>query len=133
MHEFSLATEIAQNVREFAQAKKAARVLMVKLQISELTCVETGQLKFCYDSITRNSVLEGSTLDIELTRAVVHCSQCFYRGTPEYWADGMSAGAIPILQCPKCGQTADAIRGHDCAIKSVQFVNSAVAVARDPS
>jgi hydrogenase nickel incorporation protein HypA/HybF len=133
MHEFSLATEIAQSVREFAKAKKATRVLMVKLQLNELTCVEAGQLKLCYDSITRNSVLEGSTLDIELTRAMVHCSQCCYRGAPEYWADGLSAGAIPILQCPKCGQTTDAIRGHDCAIKSVHFVNAAVAVARDSS
>lgn len=124
MHEFSLATEIAHSVREFAKAKKAARVLMVQLQINELTCVETVQLKLCYDSIARDSVLQGSTLDIELTRAMVHCSQCCYRGAPEYWADGVSAGVIPILQCPKCGQTADAIQGHDCAIKSVQFVNS---------
>jgi hydrogenase nickel incorporation protein HypA/HybF len=124
MHEFSLATQIVENVLEFAQAHQAGEVLKVRLRIGELACVEAEQLRFCFHSITRDTVLENATLEIEPFTAVVRCLHCNYEGPPKYWEGAISGTAIPTLQCPRCSRGTQALAGHECEIKSVQFVNS---------
>jgi hydrogenase nickel incorporation protein HypA/HybF len=121
MHEFSIATQIMESVLEFAEAHQPGEVVKVRLEVGELTCVEPEQLKFCYDSIKTNTVLKTSVLEISMAAAVVKCPHCKYEGAPKYWDDARAAAAIPTLQCPQCGKAAEAVSGHDCAIKSVQF------------
>ena len=60
MHEFSIAAEMVDCVREFSRAHPDVEVLSVRVQIEELTCIEPEQLGFCYESITRKTPLEGS-------------------------------------------------------------------------
>jgi hydrogenase nickel incorporation protein HypA/HybF len=124
MHEFSIATQILESVLEFAQKHESAEVLKVRLEIGELMCVEAEQLRFCYDSIKVETVLRNSELEIEFAAAVVKCSHCKYQGPPKYWSGVISEASIPTLQCPKCGKAAQAILGHDCAIKSIQLFDS---------
>ena len=121
MHEFSIATQILDSVLEFAESRPSQEVLKVRLEIGELMCVEAGQLRFCYDSIKLNTSLENSSLEIESAPAVVQCEHCQYEGKPKYWEGVLASASIPTLQCPQCGQAAEAIRGHECAIKSVQL------------
>ncbi|MEP6663598.1 MAG: hydrogenase maturation nickel metallochaperone HypA [Verrucomicrobiota bacterium] len=123
MHEFSIATGIVEAVSEFAEANPDKTVLKVRLQVGELTCVEAEQLKFCYESIVQKTSLENSTLEIEITPAAILCSHCHYEGKPRYWEEAL-VSAIPTLQCPQCGLAAEAIAGHECAIKTVQFLQS---------
>jgi len=127
MHEFALATQIVENVTDYARSHQVGKVLQVRLLVGELTCVEAEQLRFCYNSITRETVLENSVLDIEAVPAVVRCSLCRYEGPPKYWGGALSATAIPTLQCPQCGQAAEATGGHECEIESVQLVQARTA------
>jgi hydrogenase nickel incorporation protein HypA/HybF len=128
MHEFSIAANIVESVSEFAETNPDKKILKVRLEIGEMTCVEADQLKFCYDSIVKQTNLENSVLEIEIVPAKVKCSHCNYDGAPRYWDEAVTT-AIPTLQCPQCSQAAEAVAGHECAIKTVQFLQSETADA----
>ncbi len=122
MHEFSIATQIVESVLEFAQAQGASSVVKVRMVVGQLMCVEPDQLKFCFESITHHSLLENAELEIETAKAFVNCPHCHYEGEPAYWEGALAGVSTPTLACPKCGKAAEPTKGHECSIKSVQFL-----------
>lgn len=122
MHEFSIASSIAETVLEFAEAHGVSKIVEVRLTIGELTCVEHEQLRFCLGAITNDSALAGAALEIETLAAVVRCPHCSYEGPPKYWEGALSATLVPTLECPECSQSTEAVAGHDCAIRSIKYV-----------
>ena len=86
------------------------------MAIGELTCIEAEQLRFSYEAITKETAIENSTLKVERAEASVNCSHCGYEGRPKYWDN------VATLQCPMCGQTTEALSGHECSIKGVKYV-----------
>ncbi len=110
-----------EDVLGFAELYGATKVVRVRLAIGELTCIQPEQLKFCYESVTRETALAESQLDIESIPARVTCSHCGYQGPPKYWADSLEVAPVPTLQCPVCGKSTDAAQGHECAIKAIQY------------
>jgi hydrogenase nickel incorporation protein HypA/HybF len=110
-------------VLEFVEARQPGEVLKIRLEIGELMCVEAEQLRFCFDSIKKETDLNSSSLEIATVPAVVKCPHCTYEGPAKRWDGGLSNGSIATLQCPACGKAAQAIQGHDCAIKSIQLSN----------
>lgn len=121
MHELSVASAVVEKVLEFVSAHSVKKVLAVRLAIGELSHIEADQLRFCYVAITEQTPIQDSALEIETVEAVVRCEQCSYRGRPKYWADALSVGPIPTLQCPDCGAAVEIAEGNDCAIKSIRF------------
>ena len=121
MHELSIAATVMEEVLGFAVGRGVSKVIRVRLAIGELTCVQPEQLKFCYESVTRETPLAGSELEIEAVPARVTCSRCGYEGPPKYWMDSLADTPVPTLQCPGCGASAEAAQGHECAIKMVQY------------
>jgi len=121
MHELSIAATIMEDVLGFIEEREIARVVRVKLAIGELTCIQPEQLKFCYESVTRETPLAGSELEIEAVPARVTCGHCGYEGAPRYWMDSLADLPVPTLQCPGCGKSAEAAQGHECAIKTIQY------------
>jgi hydrogenase nickel incorporation protein HypA/HybF len=124
MHELSIASSLAAKVLAFAEGTDGARVLEVTLEVGEMTCIQTEQLTFCYGAITTDTPIEGSALIIERVPLVVSCPECGYTGRPKYWEDAQWDAPIATLACPRCGRTADAIRGHECSIKSLRYDRS---------
>jgi hydrogenase nickel incorporation protein HypA/HybF len=124
MHELSIASTLVESVLEFAESPPPKKILKVLLQVGELSCIESEQLQFCYASITKETVLEDSSLEIERIGAEVACPHCRYAGPPNYWEDALAAGRIPTLQCPRCGKAAEATEGHDCTIRTIRYVES---------
>jgi hydrogenase nickel incorporation protein HypA/HybF len=122
MHEFSIASSIVEKVSEFAERQGVSRIVEVRLLIGELTCVEHEQLRFCFQAITKDSALEDSALEIDTIPATVRCPRCAYEGPPKYWDEALAAGRFPTMECPGCGHAAEAVAGHDCAIKSIKYV-----------
>jgi hydrogenase nickel incorporation protein HypA/HybF len=133
MHEFSIAAAIVESVQAFADKQQATRILAVRLTIGEFTHLEHDQLRFCYESITTGTLLEGSTLEIETTDAAVRCPDCGYAGPPKYWDDALAVGLVPTLQCPECGKAAQPAEGHECAIKTVKFARDAESDIKQPA
>ena len=122
MHEFSIVASLVEQVLGYVDEHQIKKVLGVRLAVGELMHLETEQLKFCYSSITRNTSIEDSALEVEPVAAVVRCPHCLYEGTPKYWEEALVAEPVPTLQCPKCGQAAEAAQGHECAIKTIRYV-----------
>jgi hydrogenase nickel incorporation protein HypA/HybF len=131
MHELSIATQILESLLEFAESRPGCEVLRVRLEVGELMSIEGEQLSFCYDSIKQGTPLEKSALQIEFAPAAVECPHCQYQGRAKYWEGALASAAIATLQCPQCGKTARAVRGQDCAIKSIQLRESLAAEEGD--
>jgi hydrogenase nickel incorporation protein HypA/HybF len=122
MHELSIASSIVEGVLNFAELHRVTKVLTVRLAVGELSCVEAEQLRFCYTAVAKETAIEESTLEIERVEALVACPHCAYQGAPKYWEDALFEARVPTLQCPGCGKAAEATQGHECAIRTIQYV-----------
>ena len=121
MHEFSIAASLVEKLSEFVGENPDKRIFEVRLEIGELSHIEHDQLRFCYESITKETPLEGSSLKIDKVEAFVECPHCSYRGRPKYWDDILAGAPVVTFQCPSCGKTVGETQGKECAIKSVKF------------
>jgi hydrogenase nickel incorporation protein HypA/HybF len=133
MHEFSIASGVVEAVLAFAEARGLRQIVEVRMVVGELACVETEQLRFCFQSITKDSALENAALEIESAEAVVHCAHCGYEGPPKYWEEAQLNAFFPTLECPGCGRAAEATAGHECAIKSIRYQRDSGAITPEPS
>ncbi len=131
MHEFSIAAGIVESVQAFAAKQRASRIIQVRLLIGEFTHIE--QLRFCIESITKDTVLDGAALEIDTTDAAVRCRHCGYAGPPKYWDEALSSAWVPTLECPQCGKAAEPAEGHECAIRAVKFARDAESEAEEPA
>ena len=124
MHELSIASGLVEKLLQFSTEHPDRTLIEVRIAIGELSHIEEQQLKFCYDSITKNTPLEASSLVIEKVPAMVNCGYCSYRGRPDYWDEALAIAPVITLRCPRCGKSVDAAEGHECAIKSVKFLET---------
>ena len=124
MHELSIASALVEKLFEFSAQHPDRTIIEVRLDVGELSHIEPEQLRFCYDSVTKETALDGSTLTIEKIRAMVNCPHCDYRGRPDYWDEALAIAPVITMRCPRCGKAVDADQGHECAIKSVRFLES---------
>ena len=73
MHEGSITTQIVDSVLKEAKQRNAKKVLEVELAIGALTFLNPNQVKFWFDMLTRDTVMEGSKLIINENQGAVHC------------------------------------------------------------
>jgi hydrogenase nickel incorporation protein HypA/HybF len=121
MHELSIVSGLVESVLDFVAAHQITKVFDVRLAVGELTRLEPEQLRFCYSAMTEQTAIAGSNLEIEGVPAEVRCPHCSYQGPPKYWEEALSAGPVATLQCPCCGKATEAIRGHECEIKTIKY------------
>ncbi len=93
MHEMSLCESVLQIVEEEAARQRFSKVKWLQLEIGTLAGVEVEAMRFCFDAVSRNSVLEGAALDIVQPVGQAWCMQC--------------AKTLPLREryqpCPECG------------------------------
>lgn len=124
MHEFSIACGLVEKLLQFAAENPDKKIVEVRLEVGELSQIEHDQLSFAYESITPETPLAGSTLQIEEVEAAVECPSCSYHGPPKYWDEALSETPVATMQCPACGKAVFAVSGQECAIKSVKFLQT---------
>jgi len=120
MHELSIASGLVEKLLDFAEKNPDKKIVEVRLAVGELSHIEHEQMRFCYQAITSETSLEGSTLEIEKIEAMVKCPHCSYRGRPKYWDGALSGIPVATLECPSCGKATEATDGKECAIKSLR-------------
>jgi hydrogenase nickel incorporation protein HypA/HybF len=93
MHEMSLAEGVLQLIEDAARQQNFARVKTVWLEIGQLSGVEVEAMKFCFDAVTRGSLVQGAKLEIIALPGTGWCMGC--------------ALSVPMAEvfgeCPHCG------------------------------
>jgi hydrogenase nickel incorporation protein HypA/HybF len=93
MHEMSLADGVLQVIEDSAKTNSFTRVKTVWLEIGALAGVEVEAMRFCFDAVVKDSIADGTLLEIIETPGQGWCMAC--------------AKTVPISQrfdpCPECG------------------------------
>ena len=122
MHEVSVMSSIVDSVLEELKKYDVEKIEEVFLTIGELTFLGEEQLRFAFEVLTRDTLLEGSKLTIEKEQISVQCTACDYKGSVEYIEDDTMHYALPNLTCPKCGEKVEIASGKSCMVRSVRVV-----------
>ncbi|NMC59284.1 MAG: hydrogenase maturation nickel metallochaperone HypA [Candidatus Methanofastidiosa archaeon] len=117
MHELSLADGILKTVLQAAQKEGANKIKSIKIEMGEILLVNSEQLTFCFDIISRDTIAEGAELDITFLKPRVVCNKC----GKEF--DIVSDDDLPILSmiC-ECGSNdLTILSGREFNIKSMKI------------
>ena len=76
MHEVSIIQNVVEIVTEKAIENKFTKVNKVSLKIGQLSGVMPESLNFAFKSCIMDTMLEGSTLEIEKVKAIAECLDC---------------------------------------------------------
>jgi len=117
-----MTTQIMESILKEARKHEAKRVAEVHLVIGKLTFLNPEQMRFWYEALAKDTILEGSKLYIEEKDGVVKCASCGYEGGLKYEDDPMYHVPTPTLHCPKCRGIVEIVGGKECLIKSVKLV-----------
>jgi len=114
MHETDMTKALILTVRDWWESQPEKRAIAkVHLIVGKFTCVEPASLQFAFEVQTRNTFLQGATLEIEEIPLVAFCHRC----QQEYRPD------IGIrYACPTCQSPMEDIRsGRELKIDRVEY------------
>jgi hydrogenase nickel incorporation protein HypA/HybF len=117
-----MASQIVKSVIEEAKRHDAKKVAEVKLIIGKMTFLGVEQIRFSYQILTKDTILNNSKLLIEEQEGIIQCSNCRFKGMVQIKDDPTYHVPIPTLKCPKCGHQAKIIQGNECTIKSIRLL-----------
>lgn len=111
MHEMSLAESMLQLIEEQAAVQGFRRVKTVWLEIGELAAVEPEALRFCFDAVTRGTLVQDARLEILARAGRGRCRQC--------------AALVPMATlfaaCPHCGGYGlEVVGGTEMRVKELE-------------
>ncbi|MHB8076309.1 hydrogenase maturation nickel metallochaperone HypA [Desulfosporosinus fructosivorans] len=111
MHEVSIIQSVIEIVTKQALENKLTKINNVSLRIGELSGVMSESLKFAFDSCIKGTMLEESTLDIEIVSALGECNDCKLEFSIEHFNK----------LCPSCNKfCTKIIRGYELNINSIE-------------
>jgi hydrogenase nickel incorporation protein HypA/HybF len=109
MHEFGIATEIVNVVKETVESRPVKRLISVTVEVGQLAMVNPEQLKFSFEMITEGGPFEGVEMRVETVPAVAKC-KCGFEG----------ALGDEDYVCPKCGGMYELLSGRGISIKNLE-------------
>ncbi|MCS7135597.1 MAG: hydrogenase maturation nickel metallochaperone HypA [Nitrososphaerota archaeon] len=121
MHEFSVVLNLIEKVVEEAKKRDAKRVIEVELDVGQLSFLNPEQMRFAYNVLSKDTILENSNLIINTVDARVRCGVCGFDGKPDYADDASYHISAPLFLCPICGNPVEVIEGKGCIIKRVRL------------
>lgn len=116
MHELSIAVELVNVAEDAAHRANAVRVEVVHLRLGVMAGVVKDALWFAYDVATKDTVLEGSRLEIEDVPLVVYCAEC---------EQEMALPSTQYFACPVCNTpTTDIRQGRELEIETMEIITN---------
>ncbi len=116
----TVTASLVEAVLDLAQREHATKVVEVHLKVGKLRALSIEQLKFCYDILSKQTILEGSKLLVDETPGKVRCSSCDYAGEVDSGDDAYHFGVVSMV-CPKCANMLEIEGGDECVISKVRM------------
>ena len=111
MHEVSIIENVIKIVTDKAIENKFKKVTKVSLKIGELSGVTAECLNFAFKICIIDTMLEGSTLEIEKVSAVAKCFDCKQEFPIEHFNKN----------CPYCNKFCSSIiRGYELYVNTIE-------------
>jgi hydrogenase nickel incorporation protein HypA/HybF len=107
VHELSITQSVVDAVTERTGDQ---RVVSVRLEVGRLSGIEPDSVRFCFELVTSQTMLEGARLDIVEPPGHAHCRSC----EQDFTVDDL------ILLCPCGSADVGVTRGRELLIKSVE-------------
>jgi hydrogenase nickel incorporation protein HypA/HybF len=122
MHEFSISSEIVSTVLDTAEKNHGKKVVLIQLEIGELTLLNLEQVTFWIQELLKGSVAEGAKIKVKIIKARISCEACGYEGENSSDQKDLFHHLIP-LSCPKCGSIQIQVeKGRECTLKKIQVL-----------
>ncbi|MFO7875826.1 MAG: hydrogenase maturation nickel metallochaperone HypA [Desulfovermiculus sp.] len=99
MHEMSLVQSLLDIVRQEIRAHELTRLKTVRVTCGRLSGAVPDALHMAFTALTRDTALDGASLDLEIVPVKLQCGQCGKNFSPQ--DHGLLAAFAP---CPACGQ-----------------------------
>ncbi|MEF8833212.1 MAG: hydrogenase maturation nickel metallochaperone HypA [Candidatus Thermoplasmatota archaeon] len=122
MHEYSVMNQLVSALLEELEERDVNRVKEVRIKVGELTFLGDDQLKFAYETLSQDTILEGSELDIENVESKIKCEGCGYEGGVNYSDRTSVHYQVPVISCPECDAKPDIVQGKETKIVGVTAV-----------
>ena len=113
MHELSIAENLIEAAEYAARAAGASAVVRIRLQLGEWAGVDAQALRFGFDVLAQETLLDGACFEIEEIAARVRCRAC----GAESATDGIRIGV-----CAQCGSAqVQVTRGRELEIVEMEI------------
>lgn len=119
MHEYSVMSQLVSALLEELDGRDINRVKEVRIEVGELTFLGHDQLKFAYETLSKETVLEGSDLNIEEIKSSIKCDECGYEGGVNYSDRTSVHYQVPVISCPECDAKPSIVHGKETKIVGV--------------
>jgi|SRR6185295_4004975 len=117
MHELSIAHSLVELAARAAEQAGATRVHEVRIAVGVLAGVSVDSLLFCYDIVTRDTLLENSRLSVRSVPLAVWCAPC---------AREVELPDLSGFRCSVCGTpSADLRAGRELFVESLEIDSDA--------
>ncbi|MCA9259258.1 MAG: hydrogenase maturation nickel metallochaperone HypA [Planctomycetales bacterium] len=114
MHELSIANSLVEIASSHAERHGAQLVRAITLRVGQLSCVHKSALQFCFELASKDTLLEGATLQFIDEPVAVYCPQCQVE---------VELPGIQSFRCPRCGvPTGDIRRGRELDVETIEIV-----------
>jgi hydrogenase nickel incorporation protein HypA/HybF len=116
MHELSISSAVVETAITHAAGRKVA---VVAVRAGHLRQVVPASLRFYFEIVARDTVVEGARLDLEVVPARLRCEDC----ASEWGTD------VPAFRCPDCTGTAvTVLSGDELEVESIEVEETACTV-----
>jgi hydrogenase nickel incorporation protein HypA/HybF len=95
MHEVGIMSSAIETVLAQTREHGASRVHLIVLRIGALSGVQPEALRFAFDVVTKDTLAEGATLEIDTVPARARCPDCELDFEPD---------SSFIFTCPRCSR-----------------------------
>jgi hydrogenase nickel incorporation protein HypA/HybF len=111
MHELSIAQGVIQIVEEEMRKNNASVLKTVRLNIGKMSAIVPDSLSFCFEILTRDTLLEGAKLIIDIIPLRIYCRGC----SREYEIKGYA------FSCPGCSDKSIRVTtGLDLSVAEIE-------------
>lgn len=111
MHEFSLAAEIVEIVKESALKAGKEKVVAIEIEIGEISGIEEPALLTALESLMTSTIMESASIHTTHPKGIARCKEC----DKEFELNDL------FTLCPKCNSFyKDIISGKEFNILSIE-------------